>query len=144
MYIMYVKNYITNSHNTLLMVILFFIFLENTILLTYLFLTEAHRTSLTRDRTRDSCSGSTETSPLHHQGSPQVILIFLFEPLPFFPPPLSPYALLFLNFFILKFFKPSESCKSSTMNHSLSTFSPCWIKLKITQCSILNATGHIY
>lgn len=49
---MYVKNHITNSHNTLLMVyqvILFFIFLENTILRIYLFLAEVHRTSPTRD-----------------------------------------------------------------------------------------------
>lgn len=106
MYIMYVKNHITNSHNTLLMVIKsFFIFLENTILLIYLFLAEVHRTSPSRDWTRDSCSGRIETSPLDHQGSPQVTLILLFEPLPFFPPILSPYALLFLNFFILKFFQ---------------------------------------
>lgn len=50
MYIMYVKNHITNSHNTLLMVIKsFFIFLENTILLIYLFLAEVHRTSPSRD-----------------------------------------------------------------------------------------------
>lgn len=128
------------SHNVVIagyQVILFFMFLENTVLLIYLFLAEAHRSTLP----------AVEAQRVNHWNTRKVLKLFLFSSLSlslFFLKFSLPMHYFFSTFFILKFFKPSESCKSSTMNHSLSTFSPCWIKLKITQCSILNATGQIY
>lgn len=145
MYIMYVKNHITNSHNTLLMVIKsFFIFLENTILLIYLFGWSTQNFPSRDWTTLTPCSGRIETSPLDHPGSPPSHSYFTLWASAFFSSNSLSLCITFSQLFILKFFKPSESCKRAVQWTILSQLLSLLNQIETHTILYLNATGQIY